>query len=1273
MPANPAQPSKSNPVMAAVASLFLGIFVVKGVRNDPSRPDVPPQPGASALAEPSAAKVSADRAAILRPFCEALFGEGTTRAAGSLDEIEKLRQGQPPITLGWFVATVPDPVETSLSFRFDESVDSIERALSTRGYVLERWRLPWAEPLAKEADAHPTEKAAAKLARAIASMKPGDPSKSHPTPGDPALLVFRQQPRPRLAPAAVVPEAGAKPEDPPPEFILVFLVTETPTQGVDRLALAASLDLTEGIRPPSPTKAGPPPPAPERVVRVLGPCFSGSMSSLQEMIREWLDGRKGEDTVARFRFDVVSGSASAFDKEVFQGAFAKRREAGTKPVAEVEFASTVHRSETIKRAILEYLGRREHDEDVAILSEINTGFGGSFLADEPSATDERVKAPQAKVSQPKGTHLKVKGSLRLQYPLHIAEIRERYQRQGIFSGGAADLLKATGELRGRVDLNGKVRDVLPDQTSEWTAVAENRVLTQTLKYLEDSRFKYIGIISTDPNDTVFIARLISRYCPDARVFTVSSDLLYLDPDSISDLRGMIVGSTYPLYAPNHVWSGSDRSSRGQVFSSAFAQGVYNAAILQAAKVVGDAKERDGLIEYAIPRSLRPPGVADPGRPPVWISVVGERALYPVGCVWPTSDLLAPAKDEDYLARPKTLAGDSGADHLEINRISAWLTFFELTSLLLLLARGGRMLGPRRSSPVEPDQGPLAILGRAGVFAGYLYLSGPLLGAGRVVLNSDGTWSPLVYFTLFLSFGLVVVASVLAPIVEGGVGGRRDPWARAEAGVMLALLAVAVGLAVGLGRFGGAWWPLALDRSAAITGGVSAYVPVWFLMGALGCWLYLRNRVRRINKGLSLPRLATPPAQAPSASAVGKKGKGAGKAAPPAAAPPAPVVAPIGQYSELLKRLRDHREGFEDWFAEPPRGPVRGIPWHVHMVFAFLDRSIWSWRACWPWVAMGALLAGSFVDGVLFRPLEYSDEGRLFDWVFRGAFALILVLFAGNFARVASAWHDLVVTLDGFAKILDGAFHRLPGTVSTWFIDPVACERDYRLRIVQQIYATRSLLDHPPSLGASPIPAYPRPLPEVREQLDAIEKAADPVDEKSGPELRSIRTVTNDLATYWAATPVGHSLAPPDPKKEPTFEEQLVARLEELIALHAARWIGGALGRIWSLLGFLVASVLLLLFATTSYPFPEQPRLMTVLGLAIVGLVVMVVRVVIGTNRDQVISRVNDTTPGKISWDPTLFSHLGTFVIPLLGVLAAISFEALDLFRAVLGPILRLFP
>ena len=116
-----------------------------------------------------------------------------------------------------------------------------------------------------------------------------------------------------------------------------------------------------------------------------------------------------------------------------------------------------------------------------------------------------------------------------------------------------------------------------------------------------------------------------------------------------------------------------------------------------------------------------------------------------------------------------------------------------------------------------------------------------------------------------------------------------------------------------------------------------------------------------------------------------------------------------------------------------------------------------------------------------------------------------------------------------------------------------------------------------------------------------------------------------------------------------------------------------MARIWNLIAFLVVGSIALLFAITSYPFPEQLRVMAALGLAIAAIVVMVVWVVVGSNRDEVMSRIGGSTPGKTTWDSSLFGNFATFVVPLVGVLAAVSFNMTDLFRSVLGPILRLFP
>ena len=76
------------------------------------------------------------------------------------------------------MASVPDPTG-SLGFRFDETIDSIEAAARSYGYVLERWRLPWSEQaeeagpkLADEKESPPPEGEATGPAKSGSPLKP---------------------------------------------------------------------------------------------------------------------------------------------------------------------------------------------------------------------------------------------------------------------------------------------------------------------------------------------------------------------------------------------------------------------------------------------------------------------------------------------------------------------------------------------------------------------------------------------------------------------------------------------------------------------------------------------------------------------------------------------------------------------------------------------------------------------------------------------------------------------------------------------------------------------------------------------------------------------------------------------------------------------------------------------------------------------------------------------------------------------------------------------
>jgi hypothetical protein len=1158
----------------------------------------------------------------LRPLRDVVFGEGSERGKESLRSLRTELEHAGPLTLRCLLTAVPDP-SASLGFRFDETIDSIEGAARAYGYVLERWRL-----LSSKQPEHAKAEVGS-LKKGLSHAPEGPPQQPAASPpesvaGDPGLLVFR---RARFAPDQTVRNT---------DLLLVFLITETPTQGIDRLAFTRALELGDTLR-----GLGDADLHSTRHVNIVAPCFSGSMPSLRDALRDWLLNKNDAKT-GKYDIEIISGTASAFDKVEFLKSL---RQGPFKNLNEVRFSSMTHRFEKILNVVLDFLGRSVDDPDVAILSEIDTGFGESvshFPAVDPSKSAED------------------RSSISLQYPSQIAEIRRRYESQGLMKDGASDVFRNVAELRARVDPEGNARDVFPNLAPDWTAVSENRVLTQALQYLEDSRFKFIGIIGTDPRDTIFLARLINRYCPDARVFTVGSDLLYLDSQSIADLRGMIIGSTYPLYAANHSWTDSDPRSRGQVFPSDDAQGVYNAAVVQIARLTfpkraenepENASERlwetegANLFEYSTPGPLRNGAVLDAGVPPVWVSVVGQRSLYPVDCCLFEPDGANPDFDYLYRARlPRTRQ-----DRLVINRALAWVVFLAAASLVLLISYSQRLLRAlgrvtpslifdRRQSPASEMAVTLA---RVMILAGYLYIACPALARlvpGTVELNlASGSWSQIFPWLIVLMPIVVTLAGCLAPGAEFRAG--HSLWRAAE--TLGTVFVVGMVLFVQVQYAAYPRWLLSLDRSAAITGGVSAHVPAAFLMAALGAWLYSRRRISTINDTFAFtPNFGPPPAPA------------------------------LETKLDVLKQIHVHRARFDRWFITPGH------------VFGVFQGERMPWSDFQPTLIAIAVLVGTFVDAVVFRPISWSDEGMLFDLFFRLAFGLVLTLLALSLARLHTAWGDFHAVLNGLAKSLGGAFERIPKNVSNWLIDTESCNAEYGHLIFRKLSAIRNLLTGWDITTELPRTSVAWDTAEALRRLSVLEQhlvdgRRSSLDEQ-GEEVESFRYFARKLSPHWADTAIAQGAksdqsASETAKPEPTREQTLIDDLEDLLALEAARWVGGALVRVWFSIGFLALSAVAILFAITSYPFPEQSRVMTVIGFAIAALVVMILRVALGSSRNEVISKIDGTAPGQITWNSTLFSSMAAYVVPLLGLLTAVSFDMLDLFRSVLGPILRIFP
>jgi hypothetical protein len=86
--------------------------------------------------------------------------------------------------------------------------------------------------------------------------------------------------------------------------------------------------------------------------------------------------------------------------------------------------------------------------------------------------------------------------------------------------------------------------------------------------------------ASDVEDAIFLAQQIKKHAPDTILITNWADLLYLRPDDNSDLRGMLIFSTYPLFTMNQLWSSDPTDSLENRIQFPFdeAEGEYNATL-----------------------------------------------------------------------------------------------------------------------------------------------------------------------------------------------------------------------------------------------------------------------------------------------------------------------------------------------------------------------------------------------------------------------------------------------------------------------------------------------------------------------------------------------------------------------------------------------------------------------------------------------------------------------------------------------------------------------
>ena len=1187
---------------AAVVSIAGLALVAYATTGPPATNRAQPAPSGVVIAPPPEPDSATDACASLasgmgRMLLRSLFG---LKADG--------RYRVPVYDLDILIATVPDPIDSHLDWAFDSQLEAVRRAFETSGWVADRFWLPPRDSLRRRGPGLATREAC------------------------PGVLVFRP----------------VKPTD--ARLRLVYIVGETSNRGILKPALFNALREREQLL--AGTDSLPIRPTGGEVLRIIGPSFSGSALSLATALKSWQFG--GTKTI-----EIVSGAATDPSN---------RLTLTSDGTPSLRFHATVNSDATLRAvldsAVLTPMGL--YPRSVALLEESSTQYGQAMVESGRTPRDYPGRTPR--------------DYLRLPFPMGVASLRAAYQRNPDTARGAQAVPGGATLPRLPLDLIDPVRpkEDLP-VTSQLSPAALDLILDQIARTLADHQIRAVGLLFTDVRDKLVLADELKKRVHDLQLFTFESNVLYLRPDYSQALRGMLVLSTYPLVAENQWWTGN-RSGAVLTFSSDGAEGTYNATLYQLGR-------QDRMLDYSGGTSV----ASD--RPPVWVTVVGANAFLPVTRVGPDAGF------DPYLV---AINGSSNRNICEKGSIMgpvALLPFLTIVlsgfALILLawISRAGHRVAKRIRPPTAPargdegvyaqveheadglrqllESGSLLIHERLYTLLRMIALLGVFTSTGVLVLKSACLWDLAVSWWLWLSMAVTTAASVVAigrcawmlfrlSRLYGPIGrryglelkwGDRDErvlWRLEVLGrVFVALFGIAYLLAtldfafevLTLGPVEFKWF---FNRAAHMGDLGSPLIPL--IVSGVGFAVWASWHLRRIR--LLTPVEGTLFERACIADTrTDRSNDDSVQLA----------------FRDDLQRTGEAMAGIRErlFLVVPDRGAL------VLLVF----------------LALGGLWLAPQFGRSIERIVRRDGGFSVFDWLLWVSTLSTLFATAWAVYRLHSVWRALRACLARLQGMpLATAFERLPPRVARLAkLKLPALTRPPRLGAVanlqwqhlRRIYAEeRSAFDATRSLTQG------THLPErfaslmSRSSVHAVE-----LDEATAgqvtqnlldlfPILRALWRLEPTKAEVEAAVADLSKAGPADPeatmatssKLRRTFSTPVrlwLRAAEEYTAVQAVEYIEWVTRHLRMLSLFLLLSLLLATVLFSTYPFLPQALVRLVFFFLLLATAGSILFVNAQMNRNELLSRIAHTEPGKLTWDTTFVINLITFgVVPLLTVLSS---------------------
>jgi hypothetical protein len=353
--------------------------------------------------------------------------------------------------------------------------------------------------------------------------------------------------------------------------LAVLLVPENPSSGINGDAFeTAAKFIQENSKTDQP-------------LPILGPSFSSSAESLHNAIHR-----------TKLSYMIRSGSATVpeawallnHDKHTF--------------------ASTLRDDDQSAEALFKHLdagGEWQKQGRVAILAESGTLYGSHASSSQQNSD-----------------------RLNLVFPRGISWLRNAYQDMPV----AAPSLPAgipspiANLLPFAISEPTYGDDKPPSLSATQTPVSQEAALLSIANTLRRERVRFAVITSTDPLDNIFLIRFLRAHCPDLRIITFESDLLYVRAATDFPATGVVLVTTYPLFLQNQVWTGYGSSEDRVQFVSMGSEGTYNAfrsILLDSAGGMPPGGDRP--LDYQVP--------FEPGsrKPPVWLTVTTPNGYWPL--------------------------------------------------------------------------------------------------------------------------------------------------------------------------------------------------------------------------------------------------------------------------------------------------------------------------------------------------------------------------------------------------------------------------------------------------------------------------------------------------------------------------------------------------------------------------------------------------------------------------------------------------------------------